>query len=188
MLLSGIGTVPKRSEFDPNTRHVITSNESNSNKLLKMEAKSTAERWVHQRDIRLHRTNHAKDWQNGPYLDLVSSWRHESSYSEPKVLDSGDWTVWHSGYLWHPLNEVTLASETVWRRWRKEKPQTQTGIEPRSSCRPAVSHLHRLSYPACFAIWSTPFECEISGLTAMLMKIIVLLDFTTSTGSYRRFG
>jgi len=49
LLLSVIGTVPKRSEFEPNSRHVITSNESNSNKLLKMEAKSTAERRVHRR-------------------------------------------------------------------------------------------------------------------------------------------
>jgi len=64
MRLSVIGTVPKRSEFDPNSRHVITSDESNSKKLMKMDAKSTAELRVHQRDIRLHRTGHAKDCHN----------------------------------------------------------------------------------------------------------------------------
>jgi hypothetical protein len=46
-LLPVTGTVPKRTEFDPNSPHVKTCNESNSNKLLKMEAKSTADRQVH---------------------------------------------------------------------------------------------------------------------------------------------
>jgi hypothetical protein len=51
------GTVHKRSVFDPNYRHEITCNDSNSNKLLKMEAKSTAERRVDQRDkVSIERT------------------------------------------------------------------------------------------------------------------------------------
>ena len=134
----------------PNSRHVITSNESNSNKLLKMEAKSTAELRVNQRDKRLHRTDHAKDCHNIPHLGLASLWRHGSIYSQTNVLDKGDWSVRHSGYLRHPMNEVMLASEPEWRRWQKEKPQTQMGIEPRSSCRPVVSQVHRFSYPACY--------------------------------------
>lgn len=150
LLLSVIGTVPKRSEFDPNSRHVITSNESNSNKLLKMEAKSTAEHRVHRRHIRLQRTDNAEDCHNTPHPAFVSLWRHASIYSQPKVLDKGDWSLRHSGYPWHPSNEVMLASELAWRRWRIEKPQTQTGIEPRSSCRPAVTQVHRFSYPASY--------------------------------------